>query len=79
MTDSWYICNIMKMSQFLSFAIMLAFLPSCGTGRSGSCLFPDSAAISLRSQIEDAAQFPLDFDIAGLHEKYEKARYGESG
>ena len=54
MTDSWYICNIMKMSQFLSFAIMLAFLPSCGTGRSGSCLFPDSAAISLRSQIEDA-------------------------
>jgi len=26
-----------------------------------------------------AAQFPQDFDIAGLHEKYEKARYGESG
>lgn len=31
------------------------------------------------SQIEDAAQFPQDFDIAGLYEKYEKARYGESG
>ena len=31
------------------------------------------------SQIEDAAQFPQDFDIAGLYEKYEKASYGESG
>lgn len=31
------------------------------------------------SQIEDAAQFPQDFDIKGLHEKYERARYGESG